>query len=813
MDMNMGTASAIMHSGTPLLSLIIPHYNHNASLPRLLDSIMAQTMRDFEVIVVDDCSEESCADVVEAYASRSLPVRLVQNQTRRYTKNCRLAGVEASRGSIIAFADADDELLGTETLAYHSRMLERENADMVQFPAMETDASLQKNSLLPCGWSPEQRLEGGSIFASYVAAGLHPSYLWNKLYTRGLWEKILPAARKGERVRYFEDLFLHSLLCFHAGRLVNSDKTGYRHFYEDKRRLKAEGRIATLIHILHELVPYFEALGSDVANVDRYAECIKAQLRRNLEHYFFRYDRPLREALLSWVVGERDERDACVIGVDRMRGLVGVACLASSTLAEQRFQRNGQACEPVFQKSFPLGFMPKRGAFLHILWFAADTKDTLTGVIDDAPVSFMTAKSAASLSAAPARRNTELSIGELTARKGSRPAPRHHLVAFLARLPFVQRQYQGAWLFMDRDYKADDNAEHLYRWVMRQHPEQKIYFGLDNSSPDWQRLKKEGFNLLDCNSLSYYFAWLHCSWLISSNRTDYILRSQWRRWYADIIKHHCCFLQHGVTMSHQSSMNCPHLDMVITAAQPEYKAFAENPQYHYVYSRREVRLTGFPRHDALVRKASFVRNPRRILIMPTWRAKLVTELIPRTGLRAYNPEFRRSDFFQQWQAVLSSQDLRDAAAKHGYHLVFYPHPYLRQQMRDFTFDGIDLLPDVGGSIQEIISKSALLLTDYSSISMEFALIRRPVLYFQFDHDTFYAGQPFEQGYFDYQRDGFGQIAYTAQELCALAKESLHSGCRMPAEYRRRAERFFAFSDQENCHRVYEAIVASSGVAS
>jgi CDP-glycerol glycerophosphotransferase (TagB/SpsB family) len=316
---------------------------------------------------------------------------------------------------------------------------------------------------------------------------------------------------------------------------------------------------------------------------------------------------------------------------------------------------------------------------------------------------------------------------------------------------------------------------------------------------------------LEYPSLRYYFAWLHCSWLISSNRTDYILRSQWRRWYADIIKHQCCFLQHGVTMSHQKDMNSPHLDMVIAAALPEYRAFSDEPQYHYIYSGREMQLTGFPRHDELLRKAACAPNPRWILIMPTWRANLVSDLVQGTGLRDYNPKFRNSEFCRQWQAVLSSPVFREAASKHGYRLVFYPHPYLRQQMRDFDFDGVELLADVGDSIQDVFSESALLLTDYSSVSMEFALIRRPVLYFQFDHDTFYAGQPFSQGYFDYQRDGFGHIAYTAQELCALAKESLHSGCRMPAEYRRRAERFFAFSDQENCHRVYEAIVASSGM--
>jgi CDP-glycerol glycerophosphotransferase (TagB/SpsB family) len=517
----------------------------------------------------------------------------------------------------------------------------------------------------------------------------------------------------------------------------------------------------------------------------------------------------LREADISWTVGERDDRSVCVMGTDRMRGLVGLACLSPEDAAGRFFLRNGRACSPVFQKRFPLRFMPGQTTFLNILWFAANERDTFTASIDGQPASFMRRPHANRDGATHGEGDAVLRMRQLLSPKGRLPGLRHRVISFLARLPFVRRHYEDAWLFVDRDFKADDNAEHLYRWVMRRHPEQKLYFALDKHSQDWQRLRQEGFRLLDFRSLRYYFTWLHCSWLISSNRTDYILQSKWRRWYADIIKHQCCFLQHGVTMSHQSSMNSPHLDMLITAAPAEYRAFAEDPQYQYVYSSRETQLTGLPRHDALLGKAAAQANPRRILIMPTWRGRLAADLVPGTGRRAYSPDFCRSDFFHQWQAVLSSPALHEIARRYGYHLVFYPHPYLRQQMRDFRFTGVELLPDVGGSIQDVISNAALLLTDYSSISLEFAQIRRPVLYFQFDRDSFYQGQPFSQGYFNYERDGFGPIAETVDELCALTEACLRGGCHMPEVYRRRAENFFAFADQNNCRRVYDAIIMAS----
>lgn len=56
---------------------------------------------------------------------------------------------------------------------------------------------------------------------------------------------------------------------------------------------------------------------------------------------------------------------------------------------------------------------------------------------------------------------------------------------------------------MDRDYEADDNAEHLYRYIMQNHPEREIVFALRKESLDWERLEKEGFNLVEFGSFEF----------------------------------------------------------------------------------------------------------------------------------------------------------------------------------------------------------------------------------------------------------------------------------------------------------------------
>lgn len=61
----------------------------------------------------------------------------------------------------------------------------------------------------------------------------------------------------------------------------------------------------------------------------------------------------------------------------------------------------------------------------------------------------------------------------------------------------------GSWLLMDRETKADDNAEHFYRYMMQNHPEQTCYFVLNRTAPDWNRLKQEGFNLIEFGGSEY----------------------------------------------------------------------------------------------------------------------------------------------------------------------------------------------------------------------------------------------------------------------------------------------------------------------
>ncbi|ECR1535734.1 glycosyltransferase [Campylobacter coli] len=321
------------------------------------------------------------------------------------------------------------------------------------------------------------------------------------------------------------------------------------------------------------------------------------------------------------------------------------------------------------------------------------------------------------------------------------------------------------WLFADMSWRADDNAEHLYRYVMRNHPKQKIAFILSKKSIDYLRLKKEGFKLVDPKSFYFKYLIYKTDKIISSHVDRYIFNALG----GDTLKtKDFIFLQHGVIKDDLSRwLNQRKIDIFITSTKAEYDSIAGDFN-HYKFSTKEVVLTGLARWDALVKNN--ILNTKQILIMPTWREYLSGK-VQKYGARARNPEFVKSLYFQKWQEFLCSKELEKLAVQCGYSIVFIPHPQVRMYLEDFNLPSY-IITSYKESMQELFCKSSLMITDYSSVAFEMAVLKKPVLYYQFDKDEFFAKHSYTQGYFDYERDGFGEVCFNYNQLLYYLKDIL-----------------------------------------
>ena len=369
--------------------------------------------------------------------------------------------------------------------------------------------------------------------------------------------------------------------------------------------------------------------------------------------------------------------------------------------------------------------------------------------------------------------------------------------------PFRKRKI---WLFSDRANKADDNGEAMFRYVCASKPKGvRPYYVIDKRSPDYKRMKKIG-RVVSSMSWKHKWLYLNCEFNISSQadtNTIYPFQSV-TPYYCDLISDiKFVFLQHGVIkedMSATYNRTNQNMAMFVTAAFPEYRSIVENGQYDCDESI--TKLTGLPRHDRLYHSEKKV-----VTLMPTWRKYLFQHSAEYMGVWEPRHNFSESEYFKFYDNLINHPRLIAALKKYGYGLRFMPHPNVHGAVQYFhKNDNVYIYP-LNTPYSQIFAESKLVITDRSSAIMDFVYLRKPVVYCLFDDDDFMAGEHvYTKGYFDYEQDGFGRVAYDLETTVDYVIEALKSDCKLDEKYRKRIDKFFAFNDKKNCERVYKEIL-------
>lgn len=97
-----------MEERHPAVSVVIPCYNCEKYIRITIESVLHQTMKDFEIIVVDDCSTDRSYEIVREMASEDPRIRVLKNEANQGVAAARNKGIEAAEGEKIALLDSDD---------------------------------------------------------------------------------------------------------------------------------------------------------------------------------------------------------------------------------------------------------------------------------------------------------------------------------------------------------------------------------------------------------------------------------------------------------------------------------------------------------------------------------------------------------------------------------------------------------------------------------------------------------------------------------------------------------------------------------
>ena len=207
---------------TPLISIIIPAYNVAPYLSRTLDSVLAQTYSNIEIIAVNDGSSDGTAGLLDAYGAKDPRVKVIHKENGGVT-SARLRGVAEADGDWIGFADGDDYIepdmyarLMANALA-HDADISHCGYKMV-FPN-RTDLYYGTGNLVL-----QDNTSGLSdlIHGQFVEPGL-----WNKLFRKNLFQSL--AFHMDSSIRINEDLLMNYWLFKAANRSVFEDFCPYHY--------------------------------------------------------------------------------------------------------------------------------------------------------------------------------------------------------------------------------------------------------------------------------------------------------------------------------------------------------------------------------------------------------------------------------------------------------------------------------------------------------------------------------------------------------------------------------------------------------
>jgi CDP-glycerol glycerophosphotransferase (TagB/SpsB family) len=191
--------------------------------------------------------------------------------------------------------------------------------------------------------------------------------------------------------------------------------------------------------------------------------------------------------------------------------------------------------------------------------------------------------------------------------------------------------------------------------------------------------------------------------------------------------------------------------------------------------------------------------------MPTWR-RSISQSYDKDNNSVYYDKFNETEYFKFFNNLINDERVLSVMREKGYTGKFALHPIHAKQIVDYQEN--DVFTTVKGKInyQELFSESALMITDFSSTFFDFCYLEKPIIYAQFDKEDFYAGQIYNEGYFGYEKNGFGPVCETYEDTVNTLINSINNDCVLDSEYEKRIKDFYAFNDNQNCQRIFDAIV-------
>ncbi|RHU30631.1 glycosyltransferase family 2 protein [Parabacteroides sp. TM07-1AC] len=228
------------------ITIIVPVYKVEKYIYRCINSVLAQTYSNWELILVDDGSPDKCPIICDNYAKADGRIRVIHKENGGLS-SARNVGLEYLSGDYVTFLDSDD-FIHSDTLQDTLLLAEKENADIVQFSFLrgreDVFPSIKKETSV-------RRFDNHSIFCSSVQKII----VWGKLYRSELWKGIrMPIGKVNEDDATTWKLYYRSSRILYVN-------TPYYYYYKNSESIMANQKKVLKLDFIsayEERIAFFE---------------------------------------------------------------------------------------------------------------------------------------------------------------------------------------------------------------------------------------------------------------------------------------------------------------------------------------------------------------------------------------------------------------------------------------------------------------------------------------------------------------------------------------------------------------------------
>lgn len=280
-------------------------------------------------------------------------------------------------------------------------------------------------------------------------------------------------------------------------------------------------------------------------------------------------------------------------------------------------------------------------------------------------------------------------------------------------------------------HKAQDNGFAFFKYLLEEHRDEvEPYYVIAEDAEDVKNLAPYMEHVLFYKSMAHLERFFEADYLAHTHASNYLMPLNAKLAEEQKRQMKKVFLQHGVNSVRNIAYlygkqeNPDFTNLFLVSSKREY----EIAQNELGYPEEEIKLTGLSRFDTLLagnsRQASDAKR-KKVLIMPSWRIKQD---------RLTDEEFKKTTFYHCMTDLITDSDFKQLCQAEELSVDLYLHTNFQKYRHLFQSDFVHIIPEGSISVQQLLRSHGVLITDFSSVGLDFALLKRPVLYYQFDGD-------------------------------------------------------------------------------